>query len=778
MRIVRHSVALFLFSSFAAIAQQQTGELRLQVVDASGAAIQAGGELAGAATQVRKAFTTNPNGQYTIAALPFGLYHLTIQRSGFAPASALIEIRSQVPLNYKATLGVAVVETTVTVQDADTLLNPDRTGAQQTLGPETLRTRALALPSRAAVSLVDSQPGWLLEANGVLHPRGFEYGVQYVVDGLPMLDNRSPVFAPALSVEEFQSFTVRTGGYPAEYGHQLGGVVEVTTARDTRPGWHGNASTEAGSFGTVSGYASVQYVSGRNTFGVAGNGMRTDRYLDPPVEQNYTNHGSGGGFSARFGRDWSDGDRTRLLVRHNRTGFLVPNERLQELAGQRQDRTAEETSGQIAHTHLFSSRVLSDLRLLTRDVSAGFWSNRFSTPIAPGQQRGFREAYLTGSVSAQLGAHDLKFGGEALFRSLTEDFGYQITTYRVNGVRIFDRDTPARFHFSDRRQNREQGAFAQDLMRFGSLTISAGVRWDHYRLIVDEQAVSPRVAAAWQIPHTGFVLRASFDRAFQTPAIENLLLASSPALLALNNAAVSVAVRPSRGNFYETGFSKALWNHVRLDGSYFRRLMRNFSDDDVLLNTGVSFPIAFDRGDIQGVEAKLEVPRWGRFSGFLSYTNLIGHGELPVVGGLFLDDNAADLFTSKGRFAITQDQRNTARARVRAELHPRIWLAAGAQYGSGLPVEVDASSFNLLAQQYGPRVVQRVNFSRGRVRPNFAFDLSGGADLMKRERATVRLQADVQNLTGRLNVINFAGLFSGTALNAPRSAAVRLQFEF
>jgi hypothetical protein len=40
------------------------------------------------------------------------------------------------------------------------------------------------------------------------------------------------------------------------------------------------------------------------------------------------------------------------------------------------------------------------------------------------------------------------------------------------------------------------------------------------------------------------------------------------------------------------------------------------------------------------------------------------------------------------------------------------------------------------------------------------------------------VQADVRNLTDRLNVINFAGLFSGTALAAPRSGAVRVRADF
>jgi hypothetical protein len=43
---------------------------------------------------------------------------------------------------------------------------------------------------------------------------------------------------------------------------------------------------------------------------------------------------------------------------------------------------------------------------------------------------------------------------------------------------------------------------------------------------------------------------------------------------------------------------------------------------------------------------------------------------------------------------------------------------------------------------------------------------------------SVRVQADVHNLTNRLTVIDFAGLFSGTALAPPRSIAVRLRADF
>ena len=76
---------------------------------------------------------------------------------------------------------------------------------------------------------------------------------------------------------------------------------------------------------------------------------------------------------------------------------------------------------------------------------------------------------------------------------------------------------------------------------------------------------------------------------------------------ALNNNGLYLPLRPSRGNYYEAGLTKAIGTKVRLDASYFRRDIRNFADDDLLVNTGIGFPIAFHSARIRGVEAKLEI---------------------------------------------------------------------------------------------------------------------------------------------------------------------------
>ena len=93
---------------------------------------------------------------------------------------------------------------------------------------------------------------------------------------------------------------------------------------------------------------------------------------------------------------------------------------------------------------------------------------------------------------------------------------------------------------------------------------------------------------------------------------------------------------PARANYYEVGFTKSFAGKLRIDGNVFRRDFRNYSDDDVLLDTGVSFPIAFSSAEIHGEEIQIAVPRWGRFSGALSYSNQTGTGQGPITGGLFL----------------------------------------------------------------------------------------------------------------------------------------------
>jgi hypothetical protein len=766
-------LAFFVFGAAATYAQRVRGELRLEVRDPQGTALSPAAELVSDANQLRRSFQVNPDGRYVMQDLPFGVYRLSLNAKGFAPWSDLVEIRSEVPVRLSITLGVAPVTTRVEVSDSATLVDPYRTGTQFSIGPQTLHETTAPQPGRGLSDLVNELPGWVYESNGVLHPRGSEYDVQYVVDGLPLTQNRSPAFAPSFDASDVEAMRVLTANYPAEYGRKLGGIVEVTTEKDVPSGLHGRFDAGGGSFSTAEGSAGISYVWEKNRFSASGDGFHTDRYLDPPVLQNFTNAGNAAGFSSSYERDFSERDRLRVTVTHREVRFEVPNYLIQQTAGQRQDIVDAEIGGQISYQHTISPNLFLSFSGSMRDANATLSSNLLATPIIVSQTRGYREGYVRSDLAGHHGHHDWKIGVDTLTSSVHEQLNYLITDPSQ-----FEPGTLQQFSFLDHAWDVEPSAYVQDQLHLGKWNASIGLRFDHYGFLVNETGWSPRIGGSRYVPSLNLLIHASYDRVFQTPAVENLLLASSDQVKSLNTIVVRLPVRPARGNFYEVGVTKAIGGKLRVDANAFRRDFRNYSDDDVLLDTGISFPISFAQARIAGEEVRLELARWGRFSGYLSYANQSGIGQGPITGGLFLGSEALNGLTDTSKFAITQDQRNTARARVRFQATERIWFAAGAQYGSGLPADTNGANPADLLAQYGPAILDRVNLQRGRVRPNFALDAAAGFEGYRKEQRSISFQIEAVNLTGRVNVLNFASLFSGTGVAPPRSVSVQLKLTF
>jgi len=773
-RICRLAAIVLLGTACPLLAQSNAGELRLKVFDPNGLALKSTTvHLVNEFNDYHNTFSTDDAGTLIVRRLPFGVYRIHVLASGFAEASSSLEIRSAVPVRYSIALSLAPVTTSIDVRDASTLIDPHRADSSNEIGAETIATRTTSLPGRSLQDLVNSEPGWLYEGNAVLHPRGSEYQTQFVVDGVPLTDNRSPGFGPEIEADDVDSMNIYTAGIPAEFGRKMGGVIEVNTLKDSKQGVHGQAVLGGGSFDTGVAFAQVQDVWKGNTLGVSASGSGTGHYLNPVVPENYTNRGTTGDFSANYERDLTANDRIGVIVRHDFSRFQIPNEQVQQAAGQREDGDNSETMGIVSYQHVFSSNALGSLRGMVRDTSNGLSSNVQSTPVVAFLNNNFREGYVNGSIAVHHGRHEFKAGIESDVMFLHEKFSDIITDPSQ-----FDDGTPTTFAFSGSRPDVEQSAYVQDLIRMGNWTLSAGLRWDHYQLLANQNALSPRLSVARYFAAAGLVVHASYDRIFQTPDSENILLSSSSQVVSLNPSVLRLPVEPSHGKYFEVGASKALFDHFRVDANYYRRYVNNFADDDQILSTAVSFPIAFHKAVIYGAEEKIEIPKWGRWSGYASYSYMVSNAWLPVTGGLFLGDDATAALTDlTGHFPVSQDQRNTVRVRARYQLMRGVWLASGTEYGSGLPFKFTGNYQEALAQ-YGPAMVSRVNFDRGRVRPSLAVDASVGAQLYKNEHFSSTLQADVENINNRLNVIDFGGLFSGNAIAPPRSWALRLQTSF
>ncbi|MGA7412818.1 MAG: TonB-dependent receptor, partial [Bryobacteraceae bacterium] len=723
----------------------------------------------------KASFAADAEGRVIVKRLPFGLYTVTVSQSGFASYSQLLDIRSALPKDLKLKLAVEQIQTTVEVSADETLIDPFATSSAKKIGRDMISDRVSAQPGRGLADIINQEPGWMFEANGILHPRGEEYQVQYVIDGIPMTENRSSAYVADFDPAVVQEMSETVAGFPAEYGRKMGGVIEVQTARDSRPGFHGTAVLGGGSFDNLNGYVEGQYGFGPNTISMILAGATTNWFLDPPATQNYTNHGATGDFLAHYERDIDEKNRIGVSVTRNQSKFLVPNEIPQEEVGQRQDRQNYESAARFNYQHIFSPTVLGNFAGMLRDITARYWSNDLSTPMIAGQDRGYHEAYVRGTVSVHAGIHEFKFGGEADFAQIEENLNYLITDPSQ-----FDPQTPLTFNFYGHSPDREQSLFGQDEIHWKNFALSAGLRFDHYSLLVHEVGWSPRIGLAYYWPWAKANFHAAYDRIFQTPAFENILVSSSPQAISLNpELFLRLPVQPARGNYYEAGFARGLLGKVRIGGNFFWRRYHNYPDDNLLLNTGVSFPISFALANIYGTEAKVEIPHWGPVSGYVAWTHERGNGYYPVTGGLFLGADASQAIgQTSGVFPVSQEERNAVRARFRYDINPRFWLSMGATYDSGLPVDFNGTEADAAAQGYPQAILNRVNWSDSRVRPYWSVNASAGIILRKNEKFPIRFQIDGVNLLNGLNLINFAGLYSGTAVSIERSVNARLQFDF
>jgi hypothetical protein len=794
-----------------AFCQSNSGELRVIVTDPAGHAVHAQVEIASEANQYRETFSTNDQGGVDVRRLPYGIYQLDVRAASFAAVSEAVAIRSALPVERTIQLKVAPVAQSVTVHASGTPIDPYRAGAVNEMGVHTIENRMTSIPGRSIQDLVNAEPGWLYEGNAVLHPRGSEYQTQFVIDGIPLTDNRSPGFGPSLEANDMQSMSVYTAGIPAQYGRALGGVVAISTIQNEQPGLHGQFTLLGGSYATAGANTQDEYTWKRNTVGLSASGNRTGHYLNPVIAENYTNNGTTGNFSLNYERQATARDHLTLIASHSLARYEIPNELVQQNGayvpnadntagcataaggtappdcvyipgGQLQTSDNFETMGIASYEHIFSPHALGELQGMARDNSLDFNSNPASWPVSVTQHNDFREVYFGASLSVDRGHQSWKAGMESDNKFLNENLSYLIPDCADRSdpqcpfnVGVLDVAATS-FAFSGSRPDLDQGAYIENTIQGGNWAIDAGLRWDHYQLIVNRNAVSPRVAVSRYFPSVEAKVHFSYDRIFQTPSFENVILSSSPAAQALDTTVpiVQLPVDVSHGNYYEIGETNALFRKLRLATNIYRRDVNNFADDAQILSTGISFPIAFRKAVIYGAEGKLELEPWRRLSGFASYSYMVGNVWNPVTGGLFLGGDASDAATQlTGHSPDSQDQRNTVRDRIRYEITPRMWVAAGSDFNSGLPFEANQTVQQDVAE-YGQGVVDRLNFDRGRILPWSTGNATVSAILYQRDNVTLRLQADGVNISNALEVIDFGGLFSGNAIGPGRMGMLRL----
>jgi outer membrane receptor protein involved in Fe transport len=780
-------------------AQSRIGTVQGVVKDPGGALVpNAQITVTQPVTRYRQTTQTDAQGSFKLVNLPFNTYNVRAEATGFQPAEESIDLESTIPLTLELSLSLEQTTAAVTITTGNAaMLEPDRTSSDTDIGQTILERPVGAAPSRAIESIVASTPGFVTDDNGRMHPRGSESQVQYVVDGVPITDNLSAIFSTSLDARTLRTVEVLTGGIPAEFGDKLAGVINVNTRSGLEGPTQGGISFSGGSFST--GETAVDFSTHTKKLGFLTNlsASTSQRYLDPPTLDNFHNFGRTGKGFFRLDYQFDANNSLRGVFNVGGSNFQVPNRFDQELAGQDQRQRLRDNSENISFQHIFSPNTVAQFSFFHRQSHAELISNTLSTPVVANQDRTLQNYGGIGSVSLTRGSHNIKFGGQFTITPVDEHFSFYPTeqfpdlvdeegNVFPNPVNNFNATNP--FVFDQSKTGRTLSAYVQD--RFSplkNLTLDLGVRYDNYKLLISEQELSPRLAVAYYIPKTQTTLRASYNRLFQPPPAESLLLASSSAAAALSPISVLQGITtvqpilPDKQNAFEVGAQQLLSKLFRMNLTVYQKRIENFSDKDQFFETGVIFPIAISSGRVTGEEVRIESTDIHGFHGFVSYANARAFGVTPITGGLFLGEDPQDLFLHGFKFANDHDQRNEAQFQVSYNHRPSgIYASFSGRYDSGVPTDVEPGTTlaEFVAQGFDPRLFSEIDFQRGRVRPRTILDFSIGADLMQKERVSLNLQFDVQNLTNELFLYNFQSVFSGTHVGYPRLFSGRLSLRF
>jgi outer membrane cobalamin receptor len=187
-----------------------------------------------------------------------------------------------------------------------------------------------ALPGGDAQTLTQvvlTQPGFAPDTfgpDGVLHIRGAEAGVLYVVDGVQIQGGLAGQFADVLPTPIVQSLRLRTGGLPVEYGPNAGGVIDVATRHGTAEP-HGEFQAVYGTYQRVQPSAWYSQAFGKVDVFVEGALLSTHRGLDSPAASPVVHDDLlAGHVFAKFEYRPDDHQRIEVLARYSQYAFQIP----------------------------------------------------------------------------------------------------------------------------------------------------------------------------------------------------------------------------------------------------------------------------------------------------------------------------------------------------------------------------------------------------------------------------------------------------------------------
>ncbi len=245
----------------ATVAFSQTGAIKVHMFDATTATKdpipfanvvveQKGQQIGGGVTDINGDATIKPldPGEYDIKAVSEGFQDYQLNGVSVAPSQTVYR---DIPMQKTS----QNLKTVIVVKDKVPLVRPN-TSTGQTITHEDIMRQ----PTQDLNTLASQTAGiYQSDVGGALNVRGARSdATQYIVDGMKLSAEQSPNGIPQMMIGEV---TTITGGTPANYGDNTGGIIEINTV-NASPKWFGSVQGITSEVLDGFGYNDVNFVVG------------------------------------------------------------------------------------------------------------------------------------------------------------------------------------------------------------------------------------------------------------------------------------------------------------------------------------------------------------------------------------------------------------------------------------------------------------------------------------------------------------------------------------
>jgi outer membrane cobalamin receptor len=680
--------------------------------------------------------TTNNYGQCIVSDLKPGRYTIKINSKGFEERTETINIiRGQVSLHNINLYSELVYN----VHAKALVINTKSSSSSTEISPKTISALA---GSDNLSKILYTVPGAAQGPFGEVHFRGAHTEITYRVDGVNIPSTVSGSFSDILDPQDIQSIDVMTGGYPAEYGNSLAGVVDITTRQHTE----NEIGIKEGNFNTHSINFNVSGNKSAFTYALSGISYMTGRGIDTPVinpiHDELIKHALFGNFSYMLDND----DRLSVLLYGNISQYQIPNTDEQQALGVNDNQNESNDYETVLWHHNFKSDSNLVVSVYRRGSTLGYDGSPADlyggTLTTPAYLNNVAESFLGSGAQANYTNDVIKYN------QIKAGISYK---YLINKQGFFLAESPQSYPpFFDNHTDRgfEYSGYAQDELHYDPVTVNAGLRYDSINEYVTADQLSPRIGIAVKLFKTNSI-HGYYGRFFQPAPFENLHVNSIPMFANQN---MSIPLQPERDNYFEVGDQQMITDYLLAKLTWYYKLMTNVIDYNQLLNSNIYVPYNIQSGYTRGVEFSLKSREIAGLSGEFNIAWERSQGKGAITGGLFTVQPVPP-----GYFYFDHDQTYTSSALINYR-YGQFWSMLDLEYGSGLP--------------YGDNpVTGQVNYLRVPPHTIAGFDVGYNFDkefyLGKSD-----IELDIGNILNTSYLINQENGFNNTHWGSPRTISI------